>query len=292
MTEARRSRLRAARFAILLTLVAACARGGALPAPERKDSLPTPFVVIAHRGGAAAAPENTLPALDRSQRSGVRHVELDLQLSRDGALVLFHDETLAEKTGVAGSVRDYTASELAALDLGPWYARTHPGATESFAGVGLTTLGEVFARFGAAFTYHLEIKSSDPALPALLLAEIQRHALAQSATVTSFQRQQLERLRALDAQLPIRWLIRPLTESMNRLAILARARAARFQMVAFAAADLDADLVTAARAHGLAIRAWGVKSTRDIEHVLALGANGLTVDDPEQVFEILEARDR
>ena len=64
--------------------------------------LPRPFHVIAHRGASADAPENTLPAFARALALGVVEVELDVQLSRDGVPVLFHDGTLDAKTPLRG----------------------------------------------------------------------------------------------------------------------------------------------------------------------------------------------
>ena len=68
------------------------------------DSSAEEFAVIAHRGGAGYAPENTLPAFRRSSELGFAQVELDVRRSGDGVLMLFHDGDLEPKTGRAGSV--------------------------------------------------------------------------------------------------------------------------------------------------------------------------------------------
>ena len=100
--------------------------GGA--AAESLASLPRPFHVIAHRGASAEAPENTLPAFERALALGVVEVELDVQLSRDGVPVLFHDRTLDEKTPLRGPVRDHSAQELTRADVGSWFDRARPGS--------------------------------------------------------------------------------------------------------------------------------------------------------------------
>ncbi|EDY51069.1 glycerophosphoryl diester phosphodiesterase [Streptomyces clavuligerus] len=101
------------------------------PAPERGEPL-----VIAHRGASAHAPENTLAAVDHAARLGFRWVENDVQRTRDGELVVVHDETLARTTDVEERfpgrapwrVRDFTAAEIAGLDAGSWFGPAWAGS--------------------------------------------------------------------------------------------------------------------------------------------------------------------
>jgi glycerophosphoryl diester phosphodiesterase len=72
--------------------------------------------LVAHRGNAAEFPENTLPAFVSALELGVRFLELDVQLSRDGVPVVIHDHLLLRTTGLPGSVFDHDASELAAME--------------------------------------------------------------------------------------------------------------------------------------------------------------------------------
>jgi glycerophosphoryl diester phosphodiesterase len=74
-------------------------------------------LVIAHRGGSAIAPENTLVAFENAVRLGADGVELDVRPSRDGRVVLMHDETLDRTTTLRGPVSGYTAAELAAAHV-------------------------------------------------------------------------------------------------------------------------------------------------------------------------------
>lgn len=87
--------------------------------------------MIADRGASLEAPENTFAAFDKAQQQGAVGLQAEVQLSKDGRVVLFSDETLFEKTGAAGSVKDHDLSELSKLDLAPWFARTHASSTAS-----------------------------------------------------------------------------------------------------------------------------------------------------------------
>src|SRR5580765_8618326 len=79
-------------------------------------SSPHPLV-FAHRGGSRLSPENTMTAFDRGLAAGADGLELDVQLSRDGIVVVHHDRVLGRTNRGAGPVRDRTAVELAALDV-------------------------------------------------------------------------------------------------------------------------------------------------------------------------------
>lgn len=244
------------------------------------------FHVIAHRGGAGSAPENTLPAFERALAGGFTEVEFDVRRSRDGVLVLFHDRTLEEKTGQPGAVGDYTAAQLQAFDVGSWFDRAHPGG-EPFAGTGLITLAQLFRRFGDALVYHVEVKDDDPRTPAEILAQLDAFGLRHRAVVTSFSFEQLVRFRALTTAVPVHWLL-DRSEELEGGALLAvqraqvdRAADAGFEGVAIRAAEMSASLVDYAESRGLFVRAWGVRSEADVTRLLEAGSQGATTDWPE-----------
>lgn len=86
--------------------------------------------VIAHRGASAYAPENTLAAIDKADDLGFRWVENDVQRTKDGQLVVIHDDSLTRTTDVEEvfpgrapwKVKDFTAAEIAQLDAGSWFS--------------------------------------------------------------------------------------------------------------------------------------------------------------------------
>ncbi|MYR47140.1 glycerophosphodiester phosphodiesterase family protein [Streptomyces sp. SID5910] len=92
--------------------------------------------VVAHRGASAYAPENTLAAIDKAAELGIRWVENDVQRTKDGELVVLHDESLQRTTDVEQvfpdrapwKVKDFTAAEIARLDAGSWFGAEYAGA--------------------------------------------------------------------------------------------------------------------------------------------------------------------
>ncbi|WNI32587.1 glycerophosphodiester phosphodiesterase family protein [Streptomyces sp. ITFR-6] len=114
------------------TTTAATAAGHAVPV-TRADAAP---LVISHRGASAYAPENTLAAVDRAHALGFDWVESDIQLTKDGVLVVIHDTDLKRTTDAEKvfpdrapwAVKDFTAAEIARLDAGSWFGARYAGA--------------------------------------------------------------------------------------------------------------------------------------------------------------------
>lgn len=109
--------------------------------------------LCAHRGLSAACPENTLPAFGAAVALGVPEIELDVWGSRDGQLVVCHDDTVDRTTDGVGRIGDMDWTDLRALDAGGWLA-------PAWAGVRLCTLNAVFAAFGGRVVMNLHLKEA------------------------------------------------------------------------------------------------------------------------------------
>jgi glycerophosphoryl diester phosphodiesterase len=83
--------------------------------------------IVAHRGGGALAPENTIAGLRCGLAHGYRAVEFDVMLARDGVPVVMHDPYLGRTVAGSGNVFDYDAAELAAMDAGGWFGMQFQG---------------------------------------------------------------------------------------------------------------------------------------------------------------------
>ncbi|MEU1347142.1 glycerophosphodiester phosphodiesterase family protein [Streptomyces sp. NPDC005795] len=132
----------------------------AAPGTEARTADP---LVIAHRGASAYAPENTLAAVDKADVLGFEWVENDVQLTRDGVLVVIHDTGLKRTTDAEEvfpdrapwAVKDFTAAEIARLDAGSWFGPQYAGAR-------VPTLRQYLRRIGRnQQNLLLEIKNPD-----------------------------------------------------------------------------------------------------------------------------------
>ncbi|MFF3983176.1 glycerophosphodiester phosphodiesterase [Streptomyces sp. NPDC001601] len=105
------------------------------PVPAARAGDAAEPTVLAHRGAAAYAPENTLAAIDKAAALGFTWVENDVQRTKDGRLVVIHDDSLRRTTDAAKvfpgrapwKVKDFTAAEVARLDAGSWFSPSYRG---------------------------------------------------------------------------------------------------------------------------------------------------------------------
>ena len=111
-----------------------------------------PTRVIAHRGFSGAAPENTLAAFEKAIEVGADMFELDVLLSRDGRVVVIHDDTLDRTTDGEGKVAAFTLAELKKLDAGSWFSA-------EFAGERIPTLEEALRLAKGCILVNVEIKT-------------------------------------------------------------------------------------------------------------------------------------
>ncbi|WP_055568555.1 glycerophosphodiester phosphodiesterase [Streptomyces atriruber] len=131
-------------YARAAATTAALLGAGALVLPTATATAQTPApsaaghdrpLVVAHRGASAYAPENTFAAIDKARDMGFRWVENDVQRTKDGELVIVHDDTLKRTTNVEEvfpdrapwKVADFTAAEIAKLDAGSWFSPKYAG---------------------------------------------------------------------------------------------------------------------------------------------------------------------
>jgi glycerophosphoryl diester phosphodiesterase len=109
-------------------------------------------VLVAHRGASYLAPESTRPAVERAVENNIDYIELDVQRTKDGKLVIFHDESLLRLSNAEEvfpdrknyNIRNFTLEELKKLDFGSWFNNTYPTrAKEEYFGLKILTLEEV-----------------------------------------------------------------------------------------------------------------------------------------------------
>ena len=118
------------------------------------------FQVIAHRGASGHAPESTMAAYELAHEWGADYLELDVQITADGELVVFHDDAIDRTSNGEGSIHDHTLEELKALDTGSWFNEANADKSDAgFEGAQMLTLNELFERFGHDARYYIETKS-------------------------------------------------------------------------------------------------------------------------------------
>ena len=154
-------------------------------------------LVIAHRGDVVNAPENTLPAFLGAYELGADGVELDVRMTRDRQLVIFHDRTLRRTGGKRGLVSNATLEEVRTLDVGGWFS-------PEFRGERAPTLDEVFELLPPDYLINVEMKAviDNMRFIAHRVAEtVRRHGRWASTLVASFNPISLWELRKIEPRI-------------------------------------------------------------------------------------------
>lgn len=135
-----------------------------------------PARACAHRGDNFCAPENTLPAFELAIAKGAHQFEFDLRATRDGQLVVLHDETVDRTTDGGGAVTDLTLAQVRALDAGAWKG-------PQFAGTQIPTFAEVLALVPPGLLVNCQLYVA-PAYVPLVIAQIKESGLLQQCFLT------------------------------------------------------------------------------------------------------------
>lgn len=251
--------------------------------------------LVAHRGGAALAPENTLAAFDLAARLGADAFETDVHLTHDGAVVVFHDDETSRLTGAPGTIEDRTLAEVGRLDAGFSFT-SDAGRTHPWRGRGLSppTLAELLARH-PAMRLNVEAKRDDPALAEALVRAVREAGAVDRVCVGSQHDAAGERIRAL---LPEACHFLPETAAACHV-MASRAPGSTGCPEGWDVADLPyrmegTDVVVVDRptveyfhARGMAVFAWTVDDERDMRDLVAAGVDGIMTDRPDLLAGVL-----
>lgn len=165
-----------------------------MKAPDILGSMPHVKTQIwGHRGASGYAPENTLPSFEKAKKQGADGIELDVQMSADGELVVVHDEWLERVSNGTGYVKDYTLAELKQLN----FSKAMPGYEQTQ----IPTLGEVYRLMKESqMAINVEIKTGEiwyEGIEEKILNETVRYGMEKNVIYSSFNHQSLRRIKQL-----------------------------------------------------------------------------------------------
>ena len=232
--------------------------------------------VIAHRGGASMAPENTIAAWEKAIEVKADFIELDIQLSSDDSMMIIHDETVNRTTNGTGLVADLTYDSLRSLDAGFWFS--------------VEFIGEIIPTFAEALQIAkeseneigiiAEIKSSDVQVVPLVLKMIQDWGMNDRVVVSSFNFYQLTQIKNLDSTIQVQFFIDGATTT------------AIDQVNAINGEWLGSDgtptsfLLDYAHSINILYNAWTINSASQMKTLIELGVDAITTDYPLTLISV------
>jgi len=241
----------------------------------------TQWLRIAHRGASGSAPEHTRPAFERALNAGADMIELDVQLSRDGELMVMHDLDLQRTTSTRGAVRDYDLAELKKLDAGSWF-------DQHFCGEPILTLDEVLTLVAGRARLNVEVKAPAtdwPAIAPRLVKVLREYAALESTVISCFDAPALEAVRAQsdDARLGLLWQHTDFTDAWPWLREFHAVSIHPFWMLA------SSDVIHRAHALGVQVLTWTVNDIAAMRSLVRLGVDGIMSDFPERFADVDDA---
>lgn len=237
----------------------------------------SPF--IAHRGTRVLAPENTMTAFAVAHQYGARWLECDLQLSRDGEVVIFHDDTLERTSNGVGTLAHWDSDTLTKLDAGSWFK-------SCFVGERIPTLNQLllFAKV-SQMGLNLELKSPGSNTETLVMKVIEALAMNPIAPerllFSSFDIPTLMLLRHYDASAHIGALYRTWEKNWHQTATCLRASAVicRHQI-------LSARRVHDIHEAGFLALAYTVNRVSRFKRLRSWGVDAIFADDPRMLAKL------
>ena len=224
------------------------------------------FVNYAHRGASEYCPENTLLSFYTGVYMGANGIETDVQRTKDGVLVLFHDDDLKRIFGLESAISDHTLAELQQL-------RVKKADLEDR----IVTLGDFLRQFAfRPLTFAIELKQ--PGIEAEVAAAIRRYDIVRKTVVTSFDWENILRMRQAAPELESGYLTSRVDDEL-----LTRMKSAGCLELCPHASLVTAESVQRWHDAGFRVRAWGVKDEALMRQVYDSCADGMTVNFPDKL---------
>jgi glycerophosphoryl diester phosphodiesterase len=256
--------------------------------------------VIAHAGGKSHAPEHTLAAYENALALGSEYVELDLNMTSDGALIAMHDTTLGRTTNVEEvfpdrpvpwMVKDFTLSEIRQLDAGSWFSPEHAGER-------VPTLQEAIDLIDGRAGLSIETKHPYlyPGIERRVLDVLQANGLISQhgrdarVVLESFFEPSLLELRRLAPGAVLVQLYNQDTLAGSDLARLFDRARTYARGVGPEWSEVDAELIATAHERDLAVHAWTINDKEELRRLVDLGVDAIFTDYPDRLREVLQGQ--
>ena len=238
--------------------------------------------IIAHRGYSGKYPENTMLSFSKAVENGADAIELDVHLSRDGEVMIIHDEALKRTTGRDGAVYDYTRSELEKINAG----RTK---NDEFGFTPIPSLEEYLTAIKDTALYtNIELKTAPvyyPGIEEKTISLIQRFNLDGRIIFSSFNWLSVFRIKKLAPEIPAGLLyegaaIRNMGAAMNGMGI--ECYHPSFSL-------LSDEAVAELQGEGIRINAWTVNSRSDMLQCHRWHLDSIITNEPEEAGKLFSA---
>ncbi len=230
--------------------------------------------ITAHRGSSREAPENTMAAMSKAIDDLADYVEIDVQETKDGVVVLGHDISLKRVSGINRTISSYTFEELQHLDVGKWFS-------DDFEGERIPSLEETMKLCKGRININIEIKDlgRGSELPDKVFELIEKYQMKEQCVVTSVRLPYLTRIKELDPEIRTGYIISAAYGDYYSSDAI--------DFISLRSSFVSERLVEAAHKKGKAVHAWTVNNKSEMERMKMLGVDNIITDYPVLAREIV-----
>ncbi len=228
---------------------------------------------IAHRGASAYAPENTFAAFYKAADMSADGIEIDVRVTSDKKLVLFHDLDMLKKTGRKGSICDYEYEEIRQMEVGSWFSPDYEGER-------IVSLEDFLFYFSKRnMEYQIELKDKDIEYEVIEL--LKKYDVIGKVVITSFESSILSRTKSINTNVKTGWLINRLDDLL-----IEKAKKLKIDILSLKAHIINENSVLYVKKNNFAIRAWNVKDVETMKKLLTFDIDGMTIDFPDKFYHV------
>ncbi len=238
-----------------------------------------PITVTAHRGDTAKAPENTLTAIRGAIDIGAQFAEIDVQISKDGVLVVTHDSDFSRMGGVAKKVWDLTYDEIRAIPLG---SRSAPELRDEYA----PTLDDVLVISKDRIKLNIELKyygDHQPRLAERVVEAVIAHDMGNQVAIQCLEYGPLQEVRRLAPRIPVGYLFSVNALHPSRLKV---------DFLSVELGRVTGSFVKKAHRRGQDVHVWTVDKPEDMERMMDLGVDSLITNQSGKALQIIRDHEK
>lgn len=236
---------------------------------------------IAHRGFSGEYPENTMRAFLESVKVGCDGIETDVQMTKDGILVICHDEIIDRTTNGSGYINDYNYDELSEFDSGIKYG-------EEFAGEKIPTLDNLFEFVkDKDLLINIELKNNIinyNKMEEKVIEKVYEYNLINNVILSSFNHYSMVKVKEIDNKIKTGLLYMSKIYKVHEYAKRCKADAIHPLYLSV----LSEEVVKEVHNEGISINAWTVDNENDMKKLMGLGIDGIITNYPNRLNNIIE----
>jgi len=231
-------------------------------------------LIVAHRGASGWAPENTLASFKKAMEIGADYSELDVHLTKDGEVILLHDDTLDRTTNGKNGVWEYTLEEVKKLDAGSWFS-------PEFAGEPIPTLKEVIEAVKGKMKLNIEIKVSghDPDIAEKVVDIVRSENFGNDCMITSFDSASVLKVKQIAPELTTGFIFSTdYPQSVFN---------GNWEVLSCNKKVVDEEFLKKARKAGKKVQVWTVNDEETMKELIDLGVDGIITNYPDKLKKVL-----